>query len=230
MRPLGRERAQEVAQPAHALGVEAVGRLVEDQQLGIAEQRRRQAEPLPHAERVALHAPVLRAASSSTSRSTSSTRASGSPVGAARACAGGCGRSGPDGSRSPRAPRRRATPAARARAYGWPNTSARPLVGFARPEQHPERRRLAGAVRAEEAGDGAGVELERELVDGGELAEALRQRVGGDDGGHRRDSSRRRQNSPSRPATSPHAQKIRPPAYQLLPRHCPPHRPPQVDR
>ena len=37
----GRERAQEVAQPAHALRVEPVGRLVEDEQLRLAEQRRR---------------------------------------------------------------------------------------------------------------------------------------------------------------------------------------------
>ena len=54
----GRVRADEVAQPAHALGVETVRRLVQDQQLGVAEQRRGETEPLAHAERVALHAPV----------------------------------------------------------------------------------------------------------------------------------------------------------------------------
>jgi hypothetical protein len=54
--PPGGERAQEVAQPAHALGIEAVGRLVQDQQLGVAQQRRRKAQPLAHAQRVALHA------------------------------------------------------------------------------------------------------------------------------------------------------------------------------
>src|SRR5581483_7633610 len=42
--------------PAHALGVEAVRRLVEHEQLRIAEQRRREGEPLPHPEGVTLHA------------------------------------------------------------------------------------------------------------------------------------------------------------------------------
>jgi hypothetical protein len=50
------ERAQEVAKPAHAFRVEAVGGLVEDQQLGLTEQRSGQPESLPHAERIALHA------------------------------------------------------------------------------------------------------------------------------------------------------------------------------
>ena len=45
------ERAQQVADPADALGVEAVRRLVQDQRLRVAEQRRRDAEPLAHAER-----------------------------------------------------------------------------------------------------------------------------------------------------------------------------------
>ena len=34
------------------------------------------------------------------------------------------------------------------------------------PEQHAQRRRLAGAVRAEEAGDRARLERERQIVDG----------------------------------------------------------------
>ena len=52
------ERTEEAAQPVHALGVEAVGGLVEDQHLRVAEQGARQAEPLAHAEREALDAPV----------------------------------------------------------------------------------------------------------------------------------------------------------------------------
>ena len=47
---LGRERPQEVAQPAHPFGVEAVRGLVKDQQLGIAEQRPREPQTLAHAE------------------------------------------------------------------------------------------------------------------------------------------------------------------------------------
>ena len=58
--PLARERAQEVAEPADSLRVEAVGGLVEDEHLGIAEQRRCEAEALAHPERVALHAPPAR--------------------------------------------------------------------------------------------------------------------------------------------------------------------------
>ena len=80
-----RERAQEVAQPAHALRVEPVGRLVEDEQLRLAEQRRREAEPLPHAERVALDPAPRRALEARRCSSTSSARESGRPAGARRA-------------------------------------------------------------------------------------------------------------------------------------------------
>ena len=45
------ERPEEVADPVDAFGVEAVHRLVEQQRGGIAEQRRRDSEPLPHPER-----------------------------------------------------------------------------------------------------------------------------------------------------------------------------------
>ena len=53
---LGRERLHQVAHPEDALGVEAVDRLVEEQHLGVAEQRGGDAEPLAHAEREALGA------------------------------------------------------------------------------------------------------------------------------------------------------------------------------
>ena len=53
MRPFGRLGAQQVAQPADPLRVEAVGGLVEDQDPRVAEQGGREAEPLAHAERVA---------------------------------------------------------------------------------------------------------------------------------------------------------------------------------
>ena len=52
------QRADQAAHLAHALRVEAVGRLVEDQQLGVAEQRGGDAEALLHAERVAAVAVV----------------------------------------------------------------------------------------------------------------------------------------------------------------------------
>ena len=50
---LRRERPDQVAQPADALRVEPVRRLVEDERLRIAEERGGDPEALPHAERVA---------------------------------------------------------------------------------------------------------------------------------------------------------------------------------
>src|ERR1043166_7620012 len=44
-------------------------------------------------------------------------------------------------------------------------------------EQHAQRRRLAGPVRAEEARDGSTVEGEGQVIDGEEIAEALGQMV-----------------------------------------------------
>ena len=55
--PLGGERAKQLAEPADALRVEPVRRLVEDEHLRVAEQRAGQAEPLAHAERVPADAP-----------------------------------------------------------------------------------------------------------------------------------------------------------------------------
>jgi hypothetical protein len=49
---------QEGAQPAHAGRIEPVRRLVEDQELWLAEQGCGEAEPLAHAERVGPHPPL----------------------------------------------------------------------------------------------------------------------------------------------------------------------------
>jgi hypothetical protein len=49
---LRRQRSQEALHPDDALGVHAVVRLVEDQHRRVAEQRGRDAQPLPHAEGV----------------------------------------------------------------------------------------------------------------------------------------------------------------------------------
>ena len=48
-----------------------------------------------------------------------------------------------------------------------------PGVRVDEPEQRAQRRRLAGAVRAEEAGDRARLDAEAEIVDRLRLAEAL---------------------------------------------------------
>jgi hypothetical protein len=51
-------------------------------------------------------------------------------------------------------------------------------------EQHPQSRRLARAVGAQEARDRARVELERQVLDRHQLAEALRQRLRANDRRH----------------------------------------------
>ena len=62
VRPSDGGAAQEVAQPADALRVQAVGGLVEDEDLGVAEQRGGEAQALAHPGRVAARAPIGRVA------------------------------------------------------------------------------------------------------------------------------------------------------------------------
>ena len=181
---LGGLRSQQVAQPAHPLRVESVGRLVEDQDAGIAEQRRRQRQALAHAQRVALDATVGGAASARPSPAPRRPASAGCRP-PPRAPAGGCARCGRGGRRSPPAPRRSCA-AARAIAVGGSPLDQR--LAAARPqqaEQRPHRRRLAGAVGAEEAGHAAGLDREGEVVDGHGLAVALGQ-ISNLELGHRR--------------------------------------------
>ena len=60
-------------------------------------------------------------------------------------------------------------------AGGRPSTRASPRARPHQAEQGPHRRRLAGPVGAEEAGDPAGLDREGEVVDGDGLAVALGQ-------------------------------------------------------
>src|SRR5258706_9049023 len=53
-------------------------------------------------------------------------------------------------------------------------------------DQHPDGRRLPGAVWSEEAEDLAALQLERNVVDDGLVADDFRQVCGGEGGGHRR--------------------------------------------
>ena len=48
--PVGGEPLEQVADPADALRVQAVHRLVEDERLGVGQQRGRDPQPLPHTE------------------------------------------------------------------------------------------------------------------------------------------------------------------------------------
>ena len=166
---LAGEVPQQAAQPADAVRVEAVRRLVEDEDARVAEQRGGQAEPLPHAHRVAAHLALGRRRAARPCSSTSSARCSGSPATAhmirrwLRAVRAGWKLD--DSSAAPTY--RDGVPRCR---YGTP-----PIVACAgrradQPEHHPQRRRLARAVRAEEAGDRARLDGEAEPVDRADLA------------------------------------------------------------
>ena len=141
--------------------VEAVGRLVEDQHLGIAQQRGGDGQPLAHAHRVALDAPVAGVGDPDQLQHLLDARRAGGRR-PRRGCAGGCARCGRGGSSRPRAPRRRARSGARGR-RSCGRRRCRARVGVDQAEQHPDRRALAGAVGTEEAGDPPGLDLEREV-------------------------------------------------------------------
>ena len=153
-----------VAHLGHAGRVEPVRRLVEDQQLRVLEQRGGDAEPLLHAERVAC-------ATRSPARSSSShlvehgVDARLRARRRARPARAGCrARTGTGRRRAPRSSRRSAPAAAGGRAP--PSTVALPDGRPHQPEQHPQRRRLPGAVGAEEAVDLAAPDAQVEIVDG----------------------------------------------------------------
>ncbi len=59
---LGSQAPQQAAQPVDALGVEPVGRFVEDEDVRVAQEGSGQAEPLAHAQRELAHPAVRRLA------------------------------------------------------------------------------------------------------------------------------------------------------------------------
>ena len=79
------EAAEVVAEPADAVGVEAVGRLVEQQDLRVAEQRAGQGQTLPHAEGEPAGALVGGRSRARPRRGPRSTRPAGMPLMAAMA-------------------------------------------------------------------------------------------------------------------------------------------------
>ena len=176
------EVAQQPAHPVDALGVEAVGRLVEDQH---AAGRRAARGRCPSRWRMpseyCADALACAACLSSPTRSSSSPTCDGRDAehlcGRRRAPRGRCGRRA---GRTRRAARRRGGPGCRACGTGCPRTVARPGGRRREAADHPQGGGLAGAVRAEEAGDGAGLAGERDVVDGGLGAVALGEVVDGD--------------------------------------------------
>ena len=170
MRPSCGEALQEPADPLDALGVESVDRLVEHEHAGVAEQGVGEREPLAHAERVAADAAVGVLGHADLVEHRRHAR-DGNARGGRRdpeVVAGGSARvevgleRRPDGLERPfevvvgLAVERRG-------AGGRPHE----------PEEHPQRRGLAGAVRTEEPGDAPGFDGEAEVVDGGDRAELL---------------------------------------------------------
>ena len=168
---LPRQVDEHVADPADALGVEPVRRLVEEDRVRIAEQHAGQAEALAHAERV----PRTRRPATSmrpTISSASSMRAAGSPLLAAShrrwlrperpGCTYPASSSVPTSCSGRRSDSKRLTVERR----GAP-------LGAVEADHAAHRRALARAVRTEEAGDLAGLDVEAEIVDGDDLAEAL---------------------------------------------------------
>ena len=175
------EVLQEVAHPADALGVHAVGRLVEDQDLGVAEQGGADAEPLAHAQRVVADPPLGRRRASPTRSSISSAVRRGRPRSIdARRSVSWPVRPGCWAAASSITPTTR--PGLGSAAYGRPPMVGAPGRRRGQAGDGAQRGRLAGAVRAEEAGDGAGPDGEGDVVDGDVVAVALGEVFDGDHG------------------------------------------------
>jgi hypothetical protein len=160
-------------------GVEAVGRLVEDQDAGVAEQRVGDAEPLPHAERVVLHASLRLARRQRDELEHLVDARHGQPH-----------RGGPDDEHlaagATRVLRRRvqqhADVAPRVGDGGVRVSADRhpSPAGRRQPDHDPHGGRLAGSVRSQEPGHSARLRHERHVVDGLVAAVVLGHPVNGD--------------------------------------------------
>ena len=174
-RPSAASDAQEAAHPDDALGVHAVERLVEHQHRRVAEQRRGDAEPLPHAERVAARLPPDRALQARPASITSSTRRAARPWEWAshsrwlRAVRLGC-----SAAASSSAPTWRQRVAAAA-GTGRPPISAVPASAASRPRITRIVVDLPAPFGPDEAGDLAGPDGERHPVQRQGRAEPLAQ-------------------------------------------------------
>ena len=165
-----------------AARVQTGRRLVEEQQVGGVEDARRDVDAPPHAAGVLLHLPVGRVGQAERGEQ-GRRRAPGRPACAARAA----GRAAP-GSPSPVRsssteaywPVRLTRPrtASASVTTSCPKTRARPAVGAQQRRQHPYRGGLAGAVRPEQAVDGAGGHLQVDAVQRPGLPERLGQALG----------------------------------------------------
>ena len=137
------------------------------EQLRVAEQRRRQPEPLPHAERVALHAAPRRPLEAHDPQHLVGARVGQARGARERQQVVAPGAAGVEVGRLEHgADAQRRTLELR---VGLVEDERAPARRRREAEQHAQRRRLPGAVRAEEAVDRAGLEREREVVDGDDI-------------------------------------------------------------
>src|SRR5439155_9298867 len=168
---LGAEPADELADLAHLLGVEADGGLVEDEELGLVEEGLREGETLTHAGRVGAHFAVDRGAEAGDLEgfvevSFGEGLATGEREGLEIVDAGHVRHeAGALDDRADAAQER----AAGAHALAEEERAA--AGGVDEAEDHAQGGGLAGAVRAEQAEDGAGRDLESEVVHGEDIAE-----------------------------------------------------------
>src|SRR4051794_17822550 len=167
--------AQQRAQPVHALGIEAIGRLVEHQDARIAEQRRRDVQSLAHAQRVALHPAMPRGGEPDEvehlidARFVDADRARDDAQVVASAPARVEAALLEDRAHRPRRLLQRGV--GRAADRGAAGRRAHEA------EERAQRRGLAGAVGAQEARHLAGRDAEREVLDGRRRPVALGQPV-----------------------------------------------------
>ena len=175
VRALGGQGAEEVAQPPDPGGIEPVRRLVQHEHLRIAEQRGGEPEALAHAERVALHAP-LRGRGQLDEREHLLDPRRGQPGGGRlHAQVVSPGAAGMDLARLEHGADAMERPVELG--IGDAEDGRAAGIGMDEPEHRAERRRLAGAVRAEEARDRARLDPEAEPGDRLRLPEALAEAV-----------------------------------------------------
>ena len=169
--PFVGQAAKQIAQPADALGVEAVGRLVEDQDLGIAQQRGGEPEALAHPEGELAHPPAGGAGE------IDEVEDFVDPIGGhlpgqrldPQVVAGRAARVGAGGFQH------RADPVERVGQLPVRATADRggAFGRLHQTQEHSQRGGLARPVGAEETDHRAGVDLEAEMVDGGQCSETF---------------------------------------------------------
>ena len=173
VRPSSPTRREQLADRPHLLRVETVRRLVEHEQLGPAEQRPGDAEPLAHALRVRLDLAVDRVAEAG-DRERAVDVGIGEAVAARLPVGLEVGDAGEVGHERRVLDHRADAPQLRApRPHVLAEEARLAAVGVDETDEHAQRRRLAGAVRAEQAADLARADGEVEVVDGEHGAVAL---------------------------------------------------------